>query len=341
MEQRTVPILPQPVVVMMKRLIPLACLVCCGRWDQEADPYDLDFEVPRTEAFAATLSAYDLYAGDLHDLTPADGVVLYELASELYTDQAYKQRLLKLPADGVAELTATGLTYPEGTIIVKTFYYPIDMTDPTGSRLVLETRLLIKREGQWNVATYLWNETQTEAELLLDGTTRNISWTDATGAPQSTEYGVPHEGECVTCHQTSDQSTYIGPTVANLHRDVTRDGAAVNQLDWLVAQGVLPNDVTATPATIPDYQDPSLDLETQARSYLHGNCAHCHHPEGWDGAARPELDLRFETPLATSGILRKADDIQRQMENGTMPHLGVSLPDQTGIDLVTDFLDTL
>ena len=68
----------------------LLILVCVGCFEED-DTLDRDFEIPRTEAFATKLSAYELYEGDMAKLTPARGVYLYEIPSTLFTDYAKKQ----------------------------------------------------------------------------------------------------------------------------------------------------------------------------------------------------------------------------------------------------------
>jgi uncharacterized repeat protein (TIGR03806 family) len=318
-------------------------IVACDGWRaQDADPYDLDFDIPRSEAFPLRLSDYGLYAEPAATLTPSADTFLYELSSELYTDQAHKQRLLRIP-DGtvIGRLDGHELAYPEGTILAKTFFYPEDMGDENAPRRVLETRLLVKTEGQWNAATYLWNADQTDAILELDGATMEVSWRDQAGTAWTTQYAVPHEGECFTCHQRHDVAAYIGPSLRNLHRTVERGGAMVNQLDHLTAVGVLePGDGSGLPS-MPSDDDTRQSLETRARAYLDANCAHCHRPSGWDGASRPDLDLRFETPLDATGLVRKADDVIRQMEHGKMPYLGVTLPHDDGIELIVDFVEGL
>ena len=317
-------------------------LAGCDRRGQDAEPYDLDFDIPRSEAFPTALSDYGLFAAPAAALVPADGVYVYELTAELYTDEAYKQRLLAVPEG--AKLTvrnSTDVVYPEGTIMAKTFYYPEDMQDEDSAYRIIETRLLVKTAGTWNVATYLWNEAQTDATLLLDGTTTDLSWTSKRGQPSSTTYAVPHEGECVTCHQHDGESAFIGPTLRNLNRLVVRDDVEVNQFDHLAAVGVLDLAEGASAASIVDYNDVAQSQQVRARSYLDANCAHCHGPNRWDGAAQPELDLRFETPLGETGLERKAEDLVRQMEEGEMPYLGVTLPHEDGIRLVVGYIESL
>jgi len=322
----------------------IAALLACGcaqdRQD-DAPPYDVDFEIPRGEAFPSSLSAYALFRAPLSALRPADGVLLYELSSELFTDYAHKLRLMKLPEGGSITMDGDRLSYPEGTVLAKTFYYLADERDPEAGRRIIETRLLVKTGGQWSVATYLWNAEQTDATLLLDGTTTDVSWIDAGGQTRGTEYAVPHEGECVTCHQSDGETAYIGPSLRNLNRAVVRGGDPVEQLAHLAGEGVLDAlDPTTAPA-IPDYRDAGQPLESRARAYLDTNCAHCHHPEAWDVATERELDFRYGTPLGETGIARKKDDMVRVVENGKMPYLGTTLPHGDGIRLVVDYLETL
>ena len=314
----------------------------CGEDRSDPEPYDLDFDIPRSEAFPDSLLAYGLYEEPLSSLRPAAGVIPYELSSELFTDYAFKQRLMMIPeGNSITTTDNTTFEFPEGTILAKTFYYPSDMRDTAGPRRVIETRLLIRTEGRWNVATYLWNADQTDATLLLTGTTTESSWVDETGRSRTTDYVVPHEGECVTCHQSGGSSVFIGPTLGNLNRNVTRSGDEVNQLEYLVAEGVLDSaDWTSAPS-VPDYEDSDLSLDSRARAYLDINCAHCHNPGGWDEASRPDLDLRFETPLNQTGLERKARDLERQLETGQMPYLGTTLLHDEGIRLVLDYLATL
>lgn len=333
----------RPSAVMFALAVALfLAMAGCGEDRSNPDPYDLDFDIPRSEAFSDSLSAYGLYEEPLSSLRPAAGVIPYEMSSELFTDHAFKQRLMMIP-EGRSITTTDNTTaeFPEGTILAKTFYYPSDMRDTAGSRRVLETRLLIQTGGRWNVATYLWNADQTDATLLLTGATTEVSWIDEVGLSRTTDYVVPHEGECVTCHQSGGSSVFIGPTLRNLNRNVTRSGDEVNQLDHLVAEGVLDSiDLTSAPST-PDYKDAERSLDDRARAYLDINCAHCHNPGGWDEASRPKLDLRFQTPLNQTGLKRKVRDMERQLKNGQMPYLGTTLPHDEGIRLVLDYLETL
>ncbi|MEO0605016.1 MAG: hypothetical protein AAF211_26530, partial [Myxococcota bacterium] len=276
---------------MIRGMVIVVVSVSCS--ERAPDAYDLDFDLPRSETFAPLLSDYALYEEPAASLLPAPRVLPYELSSELFTDYARKQRLLRVPEGSTVSLVGeSALVFPEGTVLVKTFYYPDDLRDPDSPRRILETRLLVKTDGQWNAATYLWNEQQTDATLLLTGWTTEVDWTDARGQSRSTDYVVPHEGECVTCHQADDAAVFIGPTLANLNRTVVRGDIEQNQLDYLAAEGVGDvGDPRAKPS-VPDYRDETVPLAERVRAYLDINCAHCHNPDGWEEATERELDFR-------------------------------------------------
>lgn len=333
----------------MSRLVPIvASLVLagcgwgCGRQRFEPDPYDLDFEIPRTESFPETLSAYALYQEPMAELQPAERTLPYELSSELFTDYAHKQRLLRVPEGTTMTLAADGaLEFPEGTILAKTFYYPSDMRDAAAPGRIIETRLLIKTADLWNVATYLWNDEQTDAALLLEGTTTEVSWIDGAGQSRTTDYAVPHEGECVTCHQADDAAVFIGPTPRNLNRYVQRDGTDVNQLAYFEAEGVLSDVGDAALSAIPNYEDETRSLSERARAYLDINCAHCHSPGRWSVASKKDLDLRYSTPLEDTGLSHRPQRVARQLREGEMPYLGTTLRHDEGVQLVLDYMDSL
>ena len=110
-----------------------------------------------TNQFQQNLSTYNIYHGNPEDLTPTADYHLFKLGSSLYVNQAEKQRLIKLPAGTQMTKNGNGLpNFPDGTILVKTFYYYVDERDPALGKQLIETRLLEKQAGVWNAATYVW-----------------------------------------------------------------------------------------------------------------------------------------------------------------------------------------
>lgn len=313
-----------------------------GCEDGGRDELDVRFDIPRGEPFAESLSDYGLFQEPMAELVPVDSAVEYELASPLFTDYSRKQRLLKLPAGETMEIVdSVTSTFPEGTVVAKTFYYPHDFTDPSQGWRVIETRLLVMREGQWNVATYVWNGAQTDAVLALDGSETPIGWMSESGAERSTDYEIPSEVACVTCHQQGGDVALIGLRPRNLNIEVTRDGVAVNQLEYLASRALLSGASPDTVATVPAYEDGALDLESRARGYLDANCAHCHRPDAWKRSANQEFDFRYETPLEETGILDDPREVEDALVDGEMPYTGTTLIHDEGVGLVVEYLNTL
>lgn len=300
------------------------------------------FSLPETVVFEKTLAAYHLFEGPPVDLIPASDFHEVTLNSILFTDYAHKQRLLKIPAGTkMTSLPDGTIAYPDGTILAKTFFYQNDERDARSGKQLIETRLEIKEEGKWNVATYLWNQAQTDAILALEGADLPVKWISAEGISQSTRYHVPTQNECIACHQRDAAITPIGPSLRNLNRMVERDGTNINQLAHLQAAGVLsdmdPNQVSA----IVDYMDERASLAERGRAYLDLNCAHCHNPAGWKNSSQRSFDFRYDTPIEQTGILPKHEKILRTMLRKRMPLVGTSMLDEEGLDLIRAYFQSL
>lgn len=300
------------------------------------------FNFPETTVWEQNLSAYNIFDGTPADLTPTSDFHLIELSSVLYTDYAYKQRLVKVPAGTKLGRSGNGLAdFPDGTMLTKTFYYQNDERDPSFGRRIIETRLLIKENSTWNIATYRWNDAQTEATLALDGSDTQVTWIAADGTQQSTMYHVPSQNECVTCHQINSLMTPIGPKLRNMNRTVERNGTSLNQLAYLQSQGVLEEFDHTQVSQVVDYKDTSIPLAERGRAYLEINCAHCHNPNGWDAPAERDFDFRYETPFGQTGIEFGTDEITEVMVNEEMPFIGTTLIDQEGVQLIMAYMESL
>lgn len=147
------------------------------------------FNFPLSVQFEDSLSSYSIFDGNPSDLNPNSDFQLLELSSVLFTDYSKKQRLVKLPEGAQMTRSNDGsILFPDGTILVKTFYYYDDERDESLGKRIVETRLMIKENDLWNVATYIWNDTQTNASLKLDGLDTQLSWVNANGNSITTMY---------------------------------------------------------------------------------------------------------------------------------------------------------
>lgn len=321
-------------------IITLFALSCDD--DMGGDVEIPDFNMPLTVNFQDSLSFYNIFAGTPSDLIQNEDYHLLELSSALFTDYAHKQRLVKIP-DGfqLDRLNDGSIDFPEGTILVKTFYYYNDERDESLGKRIIETRLMIKSEGLWNVATYIWNDSETDAILQLNGLDVQVNWIDESGINRSTLYDVPDENECITCHQSNNSIIPLGTTLTNMNRNVSRNGQSINLLNHLQTVGILSDfNIQAVPE-IPDYNNLSNSLEERARAYMHMNCAHCHNPNGWEEVVEQELDFRYTSPLDETGILMESDEIVEFVEEGEMPFIGTTLLDDEGVQLIIDYINSI
>lgn len=292
--------------------------------------------------FKSRLSEYGFFKGKLSELVPVDEAAIIEIASPLFTDYAEKQRLLLLPKGEKMKGRGSDLPdFPDGTIIVKTFFYPRSSKGSTVSQLIVETRLLIKSESKWSAATYKWNDTQDEAFLLQDSATVPIAFIDEKGHSRTINYSIPSRADCLACHRQGDQLVPLGMKLRNMNIDVHRDGVLVNQLEYLQNSQKLhasPEVVTRTP----DYRAESTSLEDRARAYLDANCAHCHRPKGTARFTR--LDLTYEETADRETTHLKRQEIARRITTSGplhMPQIGTTITHEEGVQLIVEYMNDL
>ncbi len=239
------------------------------------------------------LSEYQLFKGNIADHVPAERVYPYELNTPLFSDYTSKYRFFQIPEGKQIRYSEEGtLQFPIGTVISKTFAYPIDMTDPTRGERLLETRIEFRQNDGWYGFSYLWNQQQTEATLALGGSEIDVSWVHTDGKKRSNRYQVPNANQCLNCHQQGNQFLPIGPVAANLNGNWDHGHGSQNQIAAWTEQKLL-SDAPGTEFidTWPVFGDPQeRSVSDRARSWLHVNCAHCHNPRG--SARTSGLDLR-------------------------------------------------
>lgn len=213
------------------------------------------------------LSDYGFFL-DTHGDVPAPGVLPYDVNAPLWADQAEKGRYLVLPEGAKASPTDDLWSLPVGTVLIKHFHF--------GARRI-ETRLLIHESEAkgWTGHTYLWNDDETEALRHIAG--KLITRPGDTPEAPETQYLVPNATQCGSCHRKGDTIVPLGLTTRQLKRQVTRDGAEVSQLDWLVSQGALAAAPEGAALADPYAEGP---VEPRARAWLEANCAHCHRDGG-------------------------------------------------------------
>lgn len=231
-----------------------------------------------------TLSALQLYAGDLARLQPARDVVPYEINSTSFYDYADCALAIKLPGgQSIRYLPDGTLEYPVGTLLAQTLSYAD--ADRPGQRRIVETRVLTRRADKWLGFTYVWNDEQNDAQLELFGRRIPIRRRLADGGVALQSHIVPDFNECKRCHRIHEAVRPIAATVRQLNCRPAHGQSGQAQLQaWQRAgliQGLPPIERLPRAARWDDAA--SVPVDKRARAWLEANCAHCHN-EG--GAAR-------------------------------------------------------
>jgi uncharacterized repeat protein (TIGR03806 family) len=301
---------------------------------------------------------------------PAVGLVPYEINSPLWSDGALKERFALIPAgskiharDCNVDTTLCAAPgsggdgedeghwdMPLGTVLVKNF-------SVGGKRI--ETRLLEHRKmgttQDWVGFSYEWDDAETDA-MLLPG---NNDGLDRVLPTQTWHY--PGRDQCLQCH-TQAGGRSLGPTTAQMNRDVAYAGGTMNQIDKFDSLGlfdVRPKDIAAYP-TPADSTTGTLD--ERARSYLQTNCSICHRP----GGPLSDIDVRYVTAFADTNlcnvpIVRGTGDplvpqtrlVPGDPTNSTisfrmhdtgvyrMPKIGSLVVDPTGTQVIDDWITAI
>lgn len=262
------------------------------------------------------LSDYNFFKSPMNLLEPEIGVLEYSLINELFTDYSKKKRFVWMPSDveAVYQSDDNLLSFPRGTVLIKNFYYENVLPDRT--KRIIETRLLFKKDTGWEFADYVWNDSQTEAVLDLDGSFTEISF-EQDGLQRSINYRIPNLLECRVCHKSNDTSMPIGPKPQNMNMVKTyQDGTELNQMIKWQEVGYLEASNT-TISALPNWKNPNISLNKRVRSYLEINCAHCH----TDGGHCSYRDIRFDyTNSGTDENLGVCEEPDENLGNG-LTHL--------------------
>ncbi|MBL9157626.1 MAG: PQQ-dependent sugar dehydrogenase [Verrucomicrobiales bacterium] len=300
---------------------------------------------------------------NLTTLTPAAGVMPYDVNQPLWSDGADKKRWIAIPNDGTPNTAAERITYsedgnwafPVGTVLIKHFEYP-------GRRL--ETRFFVYGDDLvWYGFTYRWNEDGTDAELLPGAAV------DATVTVNGTQrqWHFPSRNECTTCH-SSAAGRVLGVKTRQLNGDLLypKTGRTANQIVTLNRLGFFTTTVNestlATVLTSKKQNDATATLERRARSYLDVNCSHCHQPAAPTQAA---FDARLETPPFFQNLINVTPGnnlgitgarlvspgrpdlsvVHRRVGSlapgVAMPPIAKNLVDDAGLQLLADWINSL
>jgi parallel beta-helix repeat protein len=319
------------------------------------------------KADCPNLSDYRLFADAANPLADANGGVIYDLNTPLFTDYANKYRFVFVPEGAKAAYRATeAFDFPVGTIVAKTFTIQADLRDDSSAQDIIETRLMIRRSDGWTALPFIWNSDKSDAVLTVTGGTQQISWIDNDGDSRMTDYVIPNTNNCANCHG-EDGMLPLGTTARSLNKEFAYDSGTANQLEHWMAANILsgvPVD-TASISSIPRWGDTSANLENRARGYLDVNCAHCHSPGGAGDTSGLLLEYfrafgtevgECKRPVAAGGgsgglefdiVPGEADEsimVFRMASNELkvkMPEIGRSIVHPEGVALIAEWINAM
>jgi uncharacterized repeat protein (TIGR03806 family) len=344
-----------------------------GDYDHPANPGKI-FRLKRKAAVAeppAKLSELGAFT-DLNSLTPAPGILPYDVNAPLWSDRAVKKRWIAVPNDGNFDSAEEQITFrsnkewtfPEGTVFIKHFELPVT-TGPAGKTARLETRFfVIAKGGSAYGLTYKWNTEGTEAYLLGGGASKDFDIYENGGFAFTQTWNFPSRAQCMSCHNANAQYV-LGIKTHQLNGDqyYLHLGRSMNQLEYFNQAGMFQRDIGRGESYLRSYpiEDESVDLELRIRSYLDANCSSCHRPKG---VLTINLDFRLTTPLKLQNIVNFPTQSHSSNPNrlivkpgspesselwirdastdeSRMPPLGRSLVDQAYIDALVEWIGNL
>lgn len=321
-----------------------------------------------TQPFPTRLSETGLFA-DVAAHRPHPAALPYDVVAPQWADGATIERFAAFPGleriEQKPQMNAGGSwSLPNGTVLVQTL--SLDVADASGAAVPrrIETRLMVRRQGEWAGFSYRWNDDQNDAELLPgDGGADflDVPDPDEPGGTREQVWRFPSRTECMVCHSRATGFVQ-GFTPLQLDRERDYGGIVADQLRTFdhigLFEGDLPTRSEDRPRLVNPYDD-SAPLETRVRSYLHVNCAVCHVEAGGGNSA---MSLAFSTPSERMRLIDEEPvhtrfDIpdarlvapgapERSVlhhrvslrESGQMPPLGSNEVDHRAVEMIAEWI---
>ncbi|MCZ7657840.1 MAG: hypothetical protein M5U07_08250 [Xanthobacteraceae bacterium] len=187
----------------------------------------------------------------------------------LWTDGAAKSRWISLPAGTAIDASdPDAWVFPVGTRLWKEFSF---------DGRPVETRYLERTAEGWLYAAYAW-DADGRAAVLVSARGRRNAYPLGNGRA----HAIPGVDDCKACHQ-GGRSEVLGFSALQLSPDrdpnaLHAEAASALDLAVLVEKGLLvglPRSFLDAPPRIA-----ATAIGRAALGYLHGNCGHCHNPQG-------------------------------------------------------------
>ena len=294
-----------------------------------------------------------------------------------WVDGGHKVRFAGIPGDLKADFTEDSKSmgawsFPDGTVHMETISFDLDSSavgnaGDTNQSKRIETRILVKQQNHWLGYSYLWNDEQTDAELVgARGMDLKLSVADESvpGGKRQQTWRVPSRDECMACHSRA-AGFVLGFSTAQMNREHDYYGVRDNQLRAWNHIGMFSKPIEKKPDEyfeLPNPYGASEDTNARARAWLHVNCSVCHVA---DGGGNAKLEVNFsrelkdaklvnERPLHGTFDLTDARLIApgdpfasvlfyrlSKLGRGRMPHVSSRQHDEQGLKLIHDWIRKL
>lgn len=320
--------------------------------------------------FPTKLSETGLYAS-VKDNTPVPGVVPFAINARQWQDGATAEHWAAFPNGSSATLHEKGRPIP-GNVDWHNFrlHFPKDASlvrtlSLNGRRV--ETQLLHFDGVDWRGYSFAWRDDQSDADLVpTDGAEKEIP-----GDKRGRTWQFHSRSQCLSCHSAwseyalafqplqlngpghDGRNQLIAFTEAGLIRRMADDGKP---------QPIFDAASSAKELALIDPKDATKPLSDRARAYLHANCGHCHMEHGGGAvliklnaaATQKEMNaidikpMRGDFDLPDARIIKAGDPCgstlyyrMAKFGRDRMPHIGSELPDESGLQLIADWITTL
>ena len=328
-----------------------------------ANPTTLHQLIPNPRAgqpthFPRTLSETGLFA-DASKQTPAAGVLPFSIREPMWMEGTVATRLIALPgADSKIDTRIQRAA--DGTVKGAKPLWPIDavlartVSTSAKSPKPIETQVLHFDGDSWNGYVYQWNEAGTDAELVDAAGSQRIIHSERGNKIESLPWQHHARGECARCH-----TNWAGFALAFQPQQLlTIAGESAEKA--AVSLGLTDEDYfSQSSARLAGSSTLAASTADRARSWLHGNCAHCHRQNG-GGSVAVVLNIELtddqtatvgEKPLRGDFGLTDAQIIHAgapwesalysriaRIGSGHMPLIGAREPDEAALKLVWDWI---
>ncbi|MBI4663537.1 MAG: PQQ-dependent sugar dehydrogenase [Verrucomicrobia bacterium] len=246
--------------------------------------------------FPARLSETGIFTSvKEHRVDP--GLIPYSVIAPGWADGARSERYLGIPGDlKIAVKGSRSWELPDSTVVVQTLCLDLE-AGHAGSARRVETRLLVRQQGEWTGYSYRWNDEQSDATLVEargEEGTLSLKDSSAPGGFRKQVWRFPSRAECMVCHSRA-ANFVLGLTELQMSKERDYGGISDNQLRALDHIALFTPSLKKPAeqrSKLANPYDPSAELDARARSYLHVNCSVCHVGAGGGNA---KMELEFTT----------------------------------------------